>query len=53
MDRPGPFHRVTRHIITPDGVVHPPELENGTWRYRVRGGGSTSSSRFALKTPWP
>ena len=20
------------------GVVHPPELENGTWRYRVRGG---------------
>lgn len=20
------------------GVVYPPELENGTWRYRVRGG---------------
>ena len=36
---------VHRHLTTVDcvnvlraGVVDPPELENGTWRYRVRGG---------------
>ena len=34
------------------GVVDPPELENGTWRYRVRAGRIGVVVAFALKTPW-